>query len=375
MRSNPAPRPDAPPVGLYFHIPFCASKCAYCDFYSAPASAARMDAYTDALCRRMTEFPPVRADTVYLGGGTPSLLGGARLSRVLHAARGYFSIADGAEITVECNPDSVSAPLLSALREAGVNRLSIGVQSAQDDELRLLGRRHTFAQAREAVALARRCGFDNLSLDLMYGLPGQTAERFLDSLEQTLALAPAHLSCYGLKLEEGTPLFRSRPALPGDDEQADLYLALCGRLAAAGFEHYEISNFCLPGRRARHNAKYWDLSEYLGLGAAAHSYYQGRRFAFPRDTDAFLRGQPPAEEEAVDGFDARAEYIMLRLRTSDGIPRAAFERRFGDFSAVEEFLRALAPHGLTVCTPEDCRLTERGFLVSNAILSELLSRL
>ncbi len=359
-------------IGLYFHIPFCASKCAYCDFYSFPGSAAQMDAYTDALCRRLTEFPPAQADTVYFGGGTPSLLGGERLARVLDAARRHFTLAPGAEITVECNPDSMSPALLEALRAAGVNRLSVGVQSAHEDELRLLGRRHTFPQAREAVRLARRYGFDDLSIDLMYGLPGQGAGRFLDSLAQTLTLEPSHLSCYGLKLEEGTPLFRSAPILPDDDAQAETYLALCGRLAAAGFEHYEISNFCRPGRRARHNAKYWDLSEYLGIGTAAHSLFLGKRFAFGRDREAFQRGAPPEPEEAVDGFDAKAEYIMLRLRTSDGIERAAFETRFGDFSAVENALRALEPHGLTQCTAKGCRLTERGFLVSNAILAQLL---
>lgn len=359
-------------VGLYFHIPFCASKCAYCDFYSFPGSAAQMDAYTDALCRRMTEFPPVPADTVYFGGGTPSLLGGERLARILTAARGYFSIADNAEITVECNPDSITVPLLDALRSAGVSRLSIGVQSAQKEELRLLGRRHTFSQAQQAVNLARQHGFDDLALDLMFGLPGQTTEILLDSLEKTLALAPTHLSCYGLKLEEGTPLFRASPTLPDDDMQAEMYLALCGRLAAAGFEHYEISNFCRPGHRARHNAKYWDLSEYIGIGAAAHSLFQGKRFAFPRDLAAFLRGGSPTPEEAVEGFDARAEYIMLRLRTSDGISREDFEQRFSGYAAIERELKALSPHGLTVCSKNSCRLTERGFLVSNAIIGRLI---
>lgn len=359
-------------TGLYFHIPFCASKCAYCDFYSFPGSDAQMDAYTDALCRRMAEFPPVQADTVYFGGGTPSLLGGARLTRVLDAARAHFSVTADAEITVECNPDSMDDALLAALRAAGVNRLSIGVQSAHGDELRLLGRRHTFPQAREAVSRARAHGFENLALDLMYGLPGQTAETFLDSLAQVLALSPTHLSCYGLKLEEGTPLFRARPTLPDDDTQADTCLALCERLVAAGFEHYEISNFCLPGRRARHNAKYWDLSEYLGLGAAAHSFFQGRRFAFPRDLEAFLHGAPPVEEETVNGFDARAEYLMLRLRTSDGIARAEFERRFGGYADVEQALLPLERHGLAVCGAEGCRLTERGFLVSNAIIARLI---
>jgi len=359
-------------LGIYLHIPFCASKCSYCDFYSFPGTAAQMDAYTAALCKKIAAFPSEPADTVYFGGGTPSLLGGARLAAVLDAVRARFPLVPDAEITVECNPDSMDAALLEGLRAAGVNRLSIGVQSAHEDELRLLGRRHTFPQAREAVGLARDCGFDNLALDLMYGLPGQTAEKFLQSVEAVLALHPEHLSCYGLKLEEGTPLHRAQPVLPDGDAQAETYLALCGRLASEGFVHYEISNFCRPGRRARHNAKYWDLSEYLGFGAAAHSFYRGRRFAYPRDAAAFLRGEPPVPEETVDGFDARAEYLMLRLRTADGVSRADYERRFGDFSAVERVLRPLQPHGLACCGAEGCRLTERGFLVSNAVIGLFL---
>lgn len=359
-------------LGLYFHIPFCASKCAYCDFYSFPGSAAQMDAYTAALCGRLRSFPAQPVDTVYFGGGTPSLLGGERIAAVLSAARRHFNITPDAEITVECNPDSIDDALLSALSAAGVGRLSIGVQSAHEDELRLLGRRHTFPQARQAVLLARAHGFRNLSLDLMYGLPGQSTEKFLESVERVLKLCPEHLSCYGLKLEEGTPLHRAQPVLPDDDAQADTYLALCRRLAAAGFVHYEISNFCKLGFRARHNEKYWDLSEYLGIGAAAHSFLDGRRFAFPRDASAFIGGASPEPEEAVGDFDTRAEYLMLRLRTSDGICRADYQRRFGDFTPVEQVLRPLERCGLAACTVDGCHLTEQGFLVSNAIISQLI---
>jgi len=359
-------------LGLYFHIPFCASKCSYCDFYSFPGTDAQMDRYTAALCRSIKAFPPEPADTVYFGGGTPSLLGGARLTAILNAAREHFQLMRDAEITVECNPDSMNAAFLSALCTAGVNRLSVGIQSAHADELRLLGRRHTFRQAQEAILLAKEYGFDNLAVDLMCGLPGQTTEKLMYSLEQVLALHPAHLSCYGLKLEEGTPLFRAQPDLPDDDTQAEAWEALCIRLASAGFLHYEISNFCKPGRHSRHNSKYWDLSEYLGLGAAAHSFYRGERFAFSRDAGAFIEGVQPIPEEAVSGFNAREEYLMLRLRTSEGISRADYERRFGDFSPIFQTLRALEPHGLTLCSASACRLSERGFLVSNAIIRLLL---
>ena len=233
------------PLGLYLHIPFCVKKCAYCDFYSV-TDASRMDAYTDALIRSIREYGEKSAgrttDTVYLGGGTPSYLGGARLERILHAVRGSFALAEDTEITVECNPESTDAALLDALRRGGANRLSFGVQAAHDNELRRIGRIHDFAKAKNAVLLAHEHGFSNISLDLMYGLPGQTQDMFLDSLAQCLALQPTHLSCYGLKLEPMTEMGREAPVLPDDDAQADTYLALCRVLRQHGFEHDEISN-------------------------------------------------------------------------------------------------------------------------------------
>ena len=211
------------PLGLYLHIPFCVKKCAYCDFYSV-TDASRMDAYTDAIIRSIREYGEKSAgrttDTVYLGGGTPSYLGGARLERILHAVRGSFALAEDTEITVECNPESTDAVLLDALRRGGANRLSFGVQAAHDNELRRIGRIHDFAKAKNAVLLAHEHGFSNISLDLMYGLPGQTQDMFLDSLAQCLALQPTHLSCYGLKLEPMTEMGREAPVLPDDDAQA-----------------------------------------------------------------------------------------------------------------------------------------------------------
>ena len=239
-----------PSLGLYLHIPFCVKKCAYCDFYSI-TDAALMDAYTDALVREIRLYGEKAAgyvtDTVYLGGGTPSYLGGACLERILHAVRESFALAEDTEITVECNPESTDAALLDALRRGGANRLSFGVQAAHDNELRRIGRIHDFARARSAVLLAHEHGFSNISLDLMYGLPGQTQDMFLDSLAQCLALQPTHLSCYGLKLEPMTEMGREAPVLPDDDAQADTYLALCRVLSQHGFEHYENLEFC-PAR-------------------------------------------------------------------------------------------------------------------------------
>lgn len=337
-----------------------------------------MDDYVQAVTRNGAKFAlrlaGRMADTVYFGGGTPSLIGGARLEQMLNDLRSQFSIAPDAEITVECNPDSMPRDLLSALRRAGVNRLSIGVQSAHDDELHMLGRRHTFAQAQDAIRRAQDAGFDNISLDLMYGLPGQTQAYFMQSVEALLDLQPAHLSCYSLKLEPGTPMGQENPILPDDDAQADLYLALCDRLQRAGFAHYEISNWARPGRASRHNSRYWTLSDYLGLGPGAHSYLDGRRFFYPASLAAFCGDVSPAEEEAVPGFAPYGEYLMLRLRTADGVDADDFARRFGrSFAPYAAHLRALEKPGLAARTPSGWRLTEEGFLVSNLIINDVLS--
>lgn len=343
-----------------------------------------MDAYVHAVCEHIREYGGLcgshTVDTVYFGGGTPSFLGEKRLVKLLSEIGKRFTLAKHPEITVEANPDSMDARLLKKLRRAGVNRLSVGVQSADDDELAMLGRAHTFEQAREAVLRARDAGFENLSMDVMYGLPGQTAERFLHSVDSVLALQPEHLSCYGLKLEPDTPLARDNPSLPDDDAQADLYLALCGRLKEAGFEHYEVSNWALPGRRARHNSKYWDLSEYLGLGPGAHSYLGGRRFAFVRDLDAYCAGFTDGggtivrDEEDVPTMRRHGEYLMLRLRTRDGVREDEFHRLFGlEFEPYARKLEPLVPHGLVLHDLEGWRLTEQGFLVSSSIISEVLS--
>ena len=365
------------PLGLYLHIPFCVKKCAYCDFYSI-TDASRMDAYTSALIRSIREYGEKSAgrttDTVYLGGGTPSYLGGARLERILHAVRESFALAEDTEITVECNPESTDAALLDALRRGGANRLSFGVQAAHDNELRRIGRIHDFARARSAVLLAHEHGFSNISLDLMYGLPGQTQDMFLDSLSQCLALQPTHLSCYGLKLEPMTEMGREAPVLPDDDAQADTYLALCRVLSQHGFEHYEISNFALPGFRSRHNSKYWDLSDYLGLGPGAHSFLNGRRFAFARDIRAYISGESiPQDEEEVSDFQRQGEYLMVRLRTSDGADMHDLENRYHVSTApYEQVFRMLEKHGLAAHEGTRWYLTEQGFLVSNSIINAVV---
>ena len=328
------------PLGLYIHIPFCKSKCIYCDFYSLPRAEDRMDRYVSALCRQLAEIAQWTTahtvDSVYLGGGTPSYLGEKRLRQILKTVKKHYRLSRDAEITLEANPDSAGDwRALRALRRAGVNRLSLGVQSADDGMLRTLGRPHTFAQAEEAAAAARRARIKSLSLDLIYGLPGQDLAGWRDTLERAAALEPDHLSCYGLKVEEGTPLWEMRDSadLPGDDEQADMYLWAVERLGALGYEQYEISNFARPGFASRHNLKYWYLEEYAGFGPGAHSDLGDVRYAYIRDLDAYClgveaQGDILSENERIPPRERDVEYLMLGLRLAKGVSRQEFEYRF-----------------------------------------------
>lgn len=365
------------PLGIYVHVPFCRQKCVYCDFYSLPRREEDMDAYVSALQDRLaeTDFTGYEADTVYFGGGTPSYLGPRRLTALLEAAAGACPIASGAEITFEANPDSAQdADALSSLRRAGFNRVSLGMQSAGDAELKALGRVHTMAQLRASVEAVRKAGFDNLSLDLIYGLPGQDLPRWRKTLSAAMELCPEHLSCYGLKAEPGTPLYARRDSLPGDEVQADLYLETANVLESRGYRQYEISNFAKPGRESRHNLKYWTLGEYAGFGPGAHSDFRGRRFAWARDLDAFLRGEAlRSEDQAMTLRDREEEWLMLSLRLVRGLDPAVWEERFGrSFAPFLPFLERCGAAGYAVREEDRWRLTPRGFLVSNQIIGELL---
>lgn len=364
-------------LGLYFHIPFCAGgKCPYCDFYSLPYTREAADRYVRALEKRMESWGERArgrsADTVYFGGGTPALLG-ARLGALLAKARACFAVDPGAEITLEANPGSVGYEILAPLREAGFNRLSLGMQSAQRGELAALGRRHTPEDTVRAVADARRAGFDNLSLDLMLCTPGQTRGSLLASVRAACALHPEHISAYLLKVEPGTPFARRQGslALPDEDEQAAMYLLCCEALEEEGLRQYEISNFAHPGFASRHNLRYWDCREYLGLGPAAHSFFEGRRFYYPRDLGAFAAGAPPVPDGEGGSLE---EYLMLRLRLSEGVTERQLKERTGkDFGIFPpEKTAPLERAGLIERTPGRLRLTRRGFLVSNSVLSSLI---
>ncbi|OUN23289.1 coproporphyrinogen III oxidase [Flavonifractor sp. An82] len=373
-------------LGIYIHIPFCRSKCDYCDFYSLAGQEGRMDDYQKALITHMKETAPqtrgYQIDTVYFGGGTPSYYGEKRLRELLRLIAKRFDLAKDAEITVECNPDSVDLKMLQSLRRAGVNRLSLGVQSACDRELECLHRPHTFAQAVAAVSAARAAKFQNISLDLIYGLPGQTMEGWQDTVEQVLALKPEHLSCYGLKVESGTPLdYRvSRgERLPDDDQQADMYLWTVDRLAQEGYRQYEISNFARSGFQSRHNLKYWMGHPYIGFGPGAHSDFGGRRYSFLRDLEGYISGvlEGGAVIDSSDLIPSRergSEYLMLRLRTTRGIEEWEYRREFFlNFDPIEQKLEDYERHGWAERHDRRWNLTPKGFLVSNQLIGDLLT--
>ena len=374
------------PLGLYIHIPFCRSKCAYCDFYSLAGAEARMDDYCRALERHLAEVAPQaechKADTVYFGGGTPSYLGAERLCRLLGSIRKLYKVDKHAEITLEANPDSATdRKALKRLRKAGFNRLSLGVQSMDDALLQTIGRIHTRQQVQEAVAAARKAGFKNLSLDLIYGLPGQTMEGWEKTLSDAVGLHPEHLSCYGLKLEEGTPLYRRQGELtfPDEDMQADMYLYAVEFLKQCGYEQYEISNFAKPGFASRHNLKYWLMQEYAGFGPGAHSDFGGVRYAYEKDLEAYIAaahgGQFQfSENAAIPARERDAEWIMLGSRTVYGLDPKEYENRFRRrFDPIFlPFLQKCEAAGYAVEEDGRWHLTPKGFLVSNQIIGELL---
>ena len=373
-------------LGIYIHIPFCRSKCDYCDFYSLAGREERMDDYQKALMTHMKETAPLtrgwQVDTVYFGGGTPSFYGSRRLKELLRLIGKRFDLAKDAEITVECNPDSINRRDLIALRRAGANRISLGVQSAHDCELQNLRRAHTFRQAQEAVAAARTAKFKNISLDLIYGLPGQDMEGWQDTVEQALSLRPEHLSCYGLKVEPGTPLddrvIRGE-RLPDDDVQADLYLWMVDRLAREGYRQYEVSNFARSGFQSRHNLKYWMGRPYIGFGPGAHSDFGGRRYSFVRDLDRYITGVLEGgavidESELIPQRERGGEYLMLRLRTTRGIEEWEYRREyFMNFDPIEQLLEEYERQGWAERHDRRWNLTPKGFLVSNQLIGELMT--
>ncbi len=368
-------------VGIYIHVPFCRSKCYYCDFCSRTRADDEIKAiYVKRLCeeiegtaKRIGNDRPI-ADTVYFGGGTPTLLSPSQLEKILGAVERNFGIENGAEITAETNPKTADGEKLKNMRSAGINRLSIGMQSVHDNELRALGRIHSFADFCKTFSEARGAGFDNISADLMYGIPEQTRESFCESIERLAALSPEHISSYSLTVEEGTPFWNRRDSLvlPDEETVSDMYLMMGDILRTYGYEKYEISNFAHKGRESRHNLKYWRREDYLGFGPAAHSFFGGIRFAHSRDIEGYLRGESIIESsDTVAGEEAMDEYVMLGMRLSCGIDitefeqlfKVRFEERYG------RVFRRFSPEYVSI-DERFCRFTDKGMLVSNYILSE-----
>lgn len=372
-------------LGLYLHIPFCRSKCDYCDFYSLAGKEDRMDEYQKALLRHVVESAVVAhsdpVDSIYIGGGTPTWYGEKRLVELLRTVKRQFTTTKDVEVTIEANPDSVDEKMLRHLRRMGVNRISMGMQSCSDEELRAIHRPHTYQQVEEAVAAVRGAKIRNLNLDLIYGLPGQTMESWQETVEKALSLNPEHLSCYGLTVEEGTPLAQRvarGEQLPDEDMQATLYLWTVERLAQAGYEQYEISNFAKRGFQSRHNMKYWMGRPYMGLGAAAHSDFGGRRYSFVSNLDAYIQGMLHGDEvveesEQITRRERGSEYLMLRLRTVHGIDEWEYRREYMmNFEPLEAKLSEFEQRGWAHRQGRRWKFTPEGFLLSNQLIGQLL---
>ena len=368
-------------LGVYIHIPFCVSKCGYCDFYSIAGGKQRMPDYQSALLSHISESSEAMSsyeiDSIYIGGGTPSCYGAKRIVEILDELKRMGNVRLDSEITVEVNPDTTKLDELKLLRSEGVNRLSIGVQSANNDILKIIGRRHNFRQAEIAVDTAREAGFENVSLDLIYGLPSQTRGDWAETLSRALELHPEHLSCYGLKLEEGTPMYRSylgSPLIPDEDEQADMYLYTVDTLKHYGLEQYEISNFAIPGYESRHNLKYWLLQEYAGFGPGAYSDFGNVRYGYVRDLDAYLKGELRLQEsETVDPDEREREYLMLGMRTVHGISEKEYHRIYrSDWAPIEETFELFERKGWAERDGERRHLTPAGFLISNILINAVL---
>lgn len=361
-------------LGLYIHVPFCRTKCRYCDFYRVGENRLKIELFLAALHREIDGWTALHGrevETVFFGGGTPSLLSADEIGGILRHIDAVFRLSPSAEVTAEANPSDLDAPRLAALRITGVNRLSIGVQSFSDRELSLIGRRHDAARAEQVVREARQTGFDNLSIDLMLAIPGQTEASFRRSLERAVELETDHLSLYLLEVHENSEmdfLRRERPGLfPGEEAERRRYFAVHERLLAAGYEHYEISNFARPGKQGRHNLRYWHLEPWLGLGPSAHSFVDGRRFRHPADLGAWLID--PTAVEYLESNKAE-ERAMLGLRLDEGIDESTLLAA-SSATAGELASRLLRLGRFVERRDGRIRLTTEGRIVSNPVLTEL----
>ncbi|NVO00882.1 MAG: radical SAM family heme chaperone HemW [Geobacteraceae bacterium] len=376
-------------LSIYIHIPFCIRKCSYCDFNSFEENPPLDNGYVELLLKeleiRSKTLEKTEVPTLYFGGGTPSLLAPAQISALIKAVADKFTLQKNAEITLEANPGTVTAESLDGYLAAGVNRLSIGVQSLDDRQLSLLGRIHTADDARKAFAMSRSAGFANIGIDLIHSLPGQTLEEWQSTLCQAIAMKPQHISAYGLSVEEGTPFARMKAdgalSLPEEELTAEMFELTSSTLCSGGYEHYEISNFSLPGYRSRHNQIYWERKSYLGLGAGAHSFLRlpgfGCRWENPpllKEYEAAVRsGETPAPSPLSE-HDAMSEFMFLGLRRLDGVDRADFAGQFGmslEKAFPDAVIRA-CKNGLLLSEGTNLKLSSKGLLLANIVMSEFV---
>ena len=372
-------------AGLYIHIPFCRQRCSYCAFYSSTLYNIQQK-YVDALCKEITLRKEYAGNqpigTIYLGGGTPSTLTMEQLESIFGTIYSHYPIAPNPEVTIECNPDDLTPEFLTALRRMPVNRISMGIQSFNDAQLKRLGRRHDAAKARQAVANARAAGYDNISIDLMFALPGSSKTQWQETLDTAIALHPDHISAYNLMYEEGTPLHRALER--GDfqelseEENLEQFRMLIDSMKSAGYRHYEISNFALPGRESRHNSSYWNDTPYIGCGAAAHSYNGNSREWNIADIKAYIEGMESGcrdyEIENLTEEESYNDTILTRLRTADGIPLQWMKEKFND--KLNGYMLRTAEKEIALGNLKEenghLSLTEKGIFISDAVIREVI---
>ena len=362
-------------LGLYLHIPFCRSKCPYCDFFSMRASESEYEDYVNTLIKQIKYWSgktDKTVDTIYIGGGTPSVLKPEQIADILFTIKNCFNCADEIEITMEANPKSALEFDFSLARKSGLNRVSLGIQSANQNELKTLGRTHSLENIKDAVNNIKSSGIDNISLDLMLGVPEQTVESLKKSIDFCVSLDVKHISTYILKIEENTVFYKRREKynFPDEDLTADLYLYTVDYLAQNGFNQYEISNFCKDGFESRHNLKYWNLDEYIGIGPAAHSFLNGKRFYYDRSVERFKKNE--IIEDSQGG--TKSEYIMLQMRLTKGLNLNKYKEAFGELPPKDFFdtINKYAKLGFINYNNDTISFTQKGFLVSNNILAELI---
>lgn len=361
-------------LGIYIHIPFCVRKCRYCDFLSGPAGQDVQEKYVEMLFHEIESYKELLkervTDTVFFGGGTPSVLEGHQIAKILRKLRKYGNISEHAEISIEANPGTVYEEKLQIWKQAGINRISFGLQSAENEELKRLGRIHTWEEFEENFKLARKCGFDNLNVDLMSALPGQTVDTWRKTMERVTSLNPEHISAYSLIIEEGTPFFDAYDnhpeLLPSEEEERRMYYETKAFLASKGYERYEISNYAKPGYECRHNLSYWERIDYLGIGLGAASLLGNVRKSNQTDLNEYLKGNFAGESEILSPVNAMEEYFFLGLRKMKGVDWTLYREQY------THVVKKLTAEGVLEIEGNYIRLTERGIDVSNYVLAEFL---